>query len=168
MYRIIGADDREYGPVSQEQLRQWIVEGRANADTRALAEGSTEWKRLGLFPEFAPMFAGAAPEPAAPVVRPAIAPVRQNNSFAVSGLVLAILSFCWCCCYGLPFNLVALVCSIIGLVQIRNDPQIYRGQGVAIAGLVLSLLSFVWHVGLVMLWDLSGGWNEFSRGLHGF
>ncbi|HUJ11174.1 MAG TPA: GYF domain-containing protein [Verrucomicrobiae bacterium] len=52
MYKIIGGDGKEYGPVTAEQLRQWIVEGRANAQTKVQAEGSTEWKTLAEFPEF--------------------------------------------------------------------------------------------------------------------
>jgi hypothetical protein len=66
MYKIIGADGREYGPVSAEQLRQWIAEGRANAQTKVQAEGSGEWKALGEWPEFvAPSGAatGGAPPP---------------------------------------------------------------------------------------------------------
>ena len=30
MYKIIGADQKEYGPVSIEQLRLWITEGRVD------------------------------------------------------------------------------------------------------------------------------------------
>jgi len=60
MYKIIGADKREYGPVTAEQLRQWIAEGRANAQTQAQAEGGTEWRPISAFPEFADLF-GAAP-----------------------------------------------------------------------------------------------------------
>ena len=60
MYKIIGADDREYGPVTGEQLRQWIADGRANAQTKAQAEGSTEWRPLSTFPEFADLFGAAA------------------------------------------------------------------------------------------------------------
>jgi hypothetical protein len=41
MYKIIGADGKEYGPVSTEQLRQWLTEGRVNNQTRVLAEGGT-------------------------------------------------------------------------------------------------------------------------------
>jgi len=52
MYKIIGADGREYGPVTSEQLRQWITEGRANAHTKAQLEGATEWKTLAELPEF--------------------------------------------------------------------------------------------------------------------
>ena len=46
MYKIIGADGREYGPVSLEQLRQWLAEGRANAQTLTQAVGTTDWKPL--------------------------------------------------------------------------------------------------------------------------
>ena len=53
MYKMMGADGKEYGPISADQLRQWIAEGRANAQTRVLAEGATEWKTLAELPEFA-------------------------------------------------------------------------------------------------------------------
>ena len=53
MYKIIGADGREYGPVSADQLRRWIAEGRANAQSRVQPVGGTEWKALGEWPEFA-------------------------------------------------------------------------------------------------------------------
>jgi uncharacterized membrane protein len=53
MYKIIGADQREYGPVSAEQVRQWISEGRVNAQTMVRAEGETDWKPLSAISEFA-------------------------------------------------------------------------------------------------------------------
>jgi hypothetical protein len=66
MYTIIGGDQQHYGPVSTDDVRRWITEGRANAQTMALAEGATEWKPLSAFPEFADLL-GPAP-PTAPVV----------------------------------------------------------------------------------------------------
>jgi hypothetical protein len=50
---MIGADGREYGPFTGDQLRQWIAEGRANAKTQVLPEGAPEWKTVGELPEFA-------------------------------------------------------------------------------------------------------------------
>src|SRR5262245_21124509 len=55
MYKIVGADQKEYGPVSEEQIRQWITEGRANAQTIARF-GEGPWKPLVTFPEFAALF----------------------------------------------------------------------------------------------------------------
>lgn len=65
MYKIIGADGREYGPVTAEQVRQWIAERRAVAQTKVRAEGTTEWKALSEFPEFAGAFAAKSLPPAA-------------------------------------------------------------------------------------------------------
>ena len=50
MYKIIGADQKEYGPVTAEQLRQWITEGRVNGQTSVWSEGATEWKPLAALP----------------------------------------------------------------------------------------------------------------------
>lgn len=61
MYRIIGADQKEYGPVSAEQLRQWIAQGRASGASLVRPEGATEWQPLSNFPELAEALAGAVP-----------------------------------------------------------------------------------------------------------
>jgi hypothetical protein len=52
MYRIIGVDEKEYGPATAEQIRRWLVEGRVNGQTRVQREGSTEWQHLEELPEF--------------------------------------------------------------------------------------------------------------------
>lgn len=74
MYRIIGSDGKEYGPIAAEVLRQWIGEGRANAHTRASAAGSTDWKTLGDFPEFAAALAARATTSSKPPLEGAIDP----------------------------------------------------------------------------------------------
>jgi len=73
MYKLIGADGKEYGPVSAEQLRQWIAEGRANAQTQVRAEGATDWAPAGQVAEFADLFA-APPPPVAGVAAPPLPP----------------------------------------------------------------------------------------------
>ena len=61
MYYIQGADQKEYGPVSADQLRQWISENRLNRFSPARADGESLWKTLGDFPEFAEVLVGTAP-----------------------------------------------------------------------------------------------------------
>jgi hypothetical protein len=61
MYRIIGADGQQYGPVSAVQMRQWIAEGRVNAQTMALSEGESQWKPAGVIGDFAASFGQAIP-----------------------------------------------------------------------------------------------------------
>jgi hypothetical protein len=97
MFKIIGADGQQYGPVSVEQLRQWIVEGRANAQTLIQAEGSADWKPLGQFPEFAtPPIGTTMPPPVA----------GQPRAQVPNRLVPAILCTIFCC---LPFGIPAIV-----------------------------------------------------------
>jgi hypothetical protein len=69
MYKIIGADQKEYGPVTAEQLRQWTLDGRVNAQTLVQPEGSTDWQPLSSFPELnpaeAPLGLSSTPAPLA-------------------------------------------------------------------------------------------------------
>ena len=66
MYRILGADGKQYGPISADVLRQWIAQGRANAQTRVLVEGAADWRPLTDFPEFAADLAAKSAAAAAP------------------------------------------------------------------------------------------------------
>ena len=70
MFNIIGADGSKYGPVTVDQLRQWIHEGRVNGRTQAQAADATEWKPLADFPEFAELFSHTGT--GAPPYRPSL------------------------------------------------------------------------------------------------
>ena len=97
MYKIIGADGLEYGPVTAEQLRQWLAEGRVNMQTRVQGVGSSEWKTFADFPELAGATAAGSPPPVPPP------PARPN---VPNYLVQSILATLFCC---LPFGIVAIV-----------------------------------------------------------
>jgi TM2 domain-containing membrane protein YozV len=84
MYKMIGGDGREYGPVSAEQLRQWLAEGRANAATRVLEEGATEWKSLGAVPELS---GPTTPPPIPPYSAAASLPAAEPKSKIAAGLL---------------------------------------------------------------------------------
>src|ERR1043166_2638994 len=53
MYKIIGGDQKEYGPVTADELRRWISEGRLNGQSLVRAEGAADWQPLSSFPKFA-------------------------------------------------------------------------------------------------------------------
>ena len=149
MYKIIGADGHEYGPVSLDQLRQWQSEGRVNAQTRVLTVGETNWKTLAELTGARP----ATPDPIQPPSSPgATWRHQQTNGLAVTGLILGIFSLLTaCCCSGLPFNLLGLIFSAIALAQINRQPDVYSGKGVAIAGLIISIVSLLLGLGLMFL-----------------
>ncbi len=97
MYKIIGADGQQYGPVSAEQVRRWIAENRANAHTLLQPEGAADWKALSTFPEFAadlqpapPPFA-AAPPPGGPAPPPASSRASAKIPAGILGILLGSL-----------------------------------------------------------------------------
>jgi TM2 domain-containing membrane protein YozV len=130
MFNIIGADGKQYGPVSADQIRQWIHEGRANGATQVQAVGATDWKPITAVPELAGIFAGAA---APPRMAPPVAPVANRASNKLAAGICGILLNClgihkFILGYtgaGLTMLLVslltcgigAIVMSVIGLIE---------------------------------------------------
>jgi hypothetical protein len=66
MYIIIGGDQKEYGPITTDDVRKWIAEGRLNEQSMMKAESDAEWRPLSAFPEFVAAFATKPPAPDAP------------------------------------------------------------------------------------------------------
>src|ERR1051325_5215052 len=98
-YRIVGADQKEYGPVSEDQLRQWIAEGRANAQTIVRFDDGP-WKPLSTFVEFASVLGttpaatpGVMPPPPPPVAlgMPPSSGPAPTSGMAIAGLICSIL-----------------------------------------------------------------------------
>jgi hypothetical protein len=74
MFKILGADGKEYGPVAVDQIIRWIGEGRANHETMMQRQGEFDWKPLSQFAEFAEAL-GVKPPVVAPPPSFAPAPV---------------------------------------------------------------------------------------------
>lgn len=105
MFKIIGADGKEYGPITAEQLKQWAAEGRVNAQTKVLADGTTEWKTLAEFPELAAAAASRpAPMPAFQAAGPSA--TDQVNGPAIGLIVTAGLN--------ILLSLIRIVGAIVG------------------------------------------------------
>jgi hypothetical protein len=97
-----------------------------------------------LFPSAAP----ATPSPGGPVFTGAHPstyrlPPGKNNPWCVWGFGLGLASLpCLLCVIGVLLAPVALVFSVVGLVQVNHHRE-QHGRGLAIAGLVASLLALL-------------------------
>jgi hypothetical protein len=152
IYKIIGDDGQEYGPVTGEQIRAWITEGRIERKTPVFVDGAKDWNFVGMLPEFTNCFAAPGTPPTiAPPPRGAATAGRmaKTNSYAQAGMIFGILSLVCCCC-GFPFGILGLVFSLVGLSQINAHPELHEGRGMAIAGLVLSGLSLLLGAGSML------------------
>lgn len=142
MYKIIGADQKEYGPITADQLRQWISEGRINAHTKVQIEGTVGWKSVLELPELAAALPVAAPPSMTPAPVAMAPAATKSNQTAVWAMVTGILSLIPCC-WGIPIiAVVSIVLGCIALSQIKKNPQ-QTGSGFAIAGLIMGILSLV-------------------------
>ena len=145
MYKIIGANGQQYGPVDGEQLRKWITQGRVERTTPVFVEGANDWNFVGLLPEFTGCFTPPPPPIAPPPpATGAAGQLPRTNSYALAGMIFGILSIIpFCCCCGFPFSLLGLIFSLIGWSQINQSPHLFTGRGLAITGLVCSITSLV-------------------------
>lgn len=149
-YHLIGADGREYGPVSAEQLRLWVREGRANRQTQVRPEGSTGWQELGSVAEMADVFAlgsGAPGLPPVAVTPPAIgsASNRASNKMAAgicgillgglgihkfilgytqAGLIMLLVNLLTCGFGGIVMHVIGIIEGIIYLT--KSDEEFVR------------------------------------------
>jgi len=139
MYKIIGADQKEYGPITADQIRQWLAQGRVNAQTRAKPADGGEWQTLADIPEFADAFytePPPTPEAPSPAMATGSAGRPRTSGMAVTSLVLGVLGFFTC---GLT-AVVGLVLGIVAMNKVRKSNGALTGQGIAIAGTVTSAL----------------------------
>lgn len=154
MYRIIGGDQKEYGPVSPEEMRRWIAERRLQAGSLVQAPGTTDWKPLSFFPEFSATLASLAPAPFATTAAPLTE--QRSNSMATTGLTLSC--FALICCGCAPAALLGLIFSIIGLNQANRDP-LQTGKALAISGIVIGIIALLGNI-ITFSMGLFGGLIE--------
>jgi hypothetical protein len=148
MYKIIGADGKEYGPVTVEQLRDWLAQGRFNGRTKIQAAGSAEWITAAQVPELAALFVPPSLPPASPSAPPPVLtplkPHEIRSGLAILSFVLGICSFVLCLSFitGIP----AIICGHVARGRARRYPQQFGGAGFAMAGLVLGYVSIIFSL----------------------
>src|SRR5262249_32320236 len=139
MYRIIGADQKEYGPVSADQVRQWIAEGRASGASMIRPEGVTEWQPLSAFPEFADALATTA--------TPGSASLAQSQHTGLSQEILARdydldIGGCIANAWGLLKSNFGLIFGGAAIYLLVQGGIILLSQ-IPIVGILLSLANLV-------------------------
>ena len=126
MYIISGADGKEYGPASIEQMRQWIAEGRVNPQTRVQEAGAGEWKTAAEFPELG--FASVARTAGGGTSSPPLIPTPDSGHHLTSFPVAALILLHYITC-GI-FSLIWLNLMHGKLPRVRSDdPSAGRAIG---------------------------------------
>ena len=142
-YKIIGSDLQEYSPVELEEVREWIKEGRADANTLVCEMGEKQWVRLRDTSIFSTDLSKGQEG-------------RSGGTIQINYLVPAILCTIFCC---LPFG----IAGILFAAQANSKTQQgdYDGANVAASrAKQMCILSFVFGV-LTIIYYFSSG--EFQR-----
>ncbi|HEY0549388.1 MAG TPA: GYF domain-containing protein, partial [Verrucomicrobiae bacterium] len=151
MYKILGGDQKEYGPVTAGQLREWVAQQRVNGQTLILADGATEWKPLNTFPELvalsSPPAYGTATV-AATTDNPMSVVVPYKNPKALIAYYCAIFSLIPC--LGLPLGITAFILGLLGLKAANAHPGAH-GKVHAWIGIILGGLCALGNVAGVVL-----------------
>jgi hypothetical protein len=152
MFYLIGADGREYGPFTVEQIRDWVAQGRANAHSRVRRDGETSWQPLKDFAEFAEISnLAAAPPPGTPP--PALSPESLAVDYQSRGAAVDVGS-----------------CITRGWALVRDNPGLTIGSTllVLLVSFGLSLLPVVGLVAFFINPVLFGGLAyAFTRRIRG-
>jgi hypothetical protein len=123
MFKILGHDGREYGPISADVLRHWIAENRVNGETQVMSEGSSQWRPLRDVPEFSASVAAPPQFATPPSANSGINKViPYRNVPALVGYYCAV--FALIPIVGAVLGLIAVVLGIVGLRGAARNPAV--------------------------------------------
>lgn len=142
MYKIIGADGKEYGPVSREQLREWAQQGRVGPQTQVRPEAGGDWQPLAAFPELSPLATtpplfSAAPPPSfadrasrkvpagvCGILIGALGIHKFVLGYTGAGLIMLLVTVLTCGLAGPVFGVIGLIEGIVYLT--KTDEEFVR------------------------------------------
>ena len=146
-YMVRGADGKQYGPVSLEQLNRWISESRLKGEQEIKRSDMQYWAAAKSFEELSPMFGLAVSAPAPSGATATVAAPTPQTATTIAHMRSGASWFYWVAGLSLVNTVMALAGSSfrfifgLGVTQLISEfgSQLgTAGQGVA---LVLDLLA---------------------------
>jgi hypothetical protein len=150
----------KYGPVSEEELRQWVTDGRLGGDDFVVQPGMTEWVKVAAVPQLAGLVStGDSGMASAPVASPGyVTPQRANLEPHRGGtiLTLGIIGLPLICCLIAPvFGIISWVMGAGDMKKMDAGLMDPTGRGMTQAGLVMGIIATVLG-GLILILQLIG------------
>jgi hypothetical protein len=154
MFKMIGGDGREYGPVSADEIVAWIREHRANAHTQLQAEGESDWRPAASFSEFAGVLAEAYHESgdAAAALPPPSLDSMSGSEAGPASARAAVREFAIGECLGRGWSLlVGNPILLIGATALVWVIQTGAALVPCIGGVISLVLAGALHAGLMLV-----------------
>ncbi len=139
-YIVIGPDGQRYGPVDEQGLKVWVVEGRLGSTTWLESVDGSRVVAGSLFPDLFKHEQQFSPYPRAgygTVSEP------QRTSYGTISLVFGILSVITFCCFlfSLPLGITAIAFGIPGL---KNRDRVSAFIGITLG--VIACFIAIWMI----------------------
>lgn len=132
MYKILGDDGQEYGPVPIAQVKKWIKENRLEKTTPVFPKGAADWVFIGSLPEFAAAFEPGARDK--PEKNPAASSQNPKARTAFYFGIFSVIPI-----LGAPLGLIGLVLGLRGLVFYWKNPaaggKVQAWAGISLGGI---------------------------------
>ena len=139
------AFEKQHGPVSEFELRQFIAQGVVSSQSLVWREGMVEWRPLAEVPELCSLPIYGATGGAYPAMMPGYTP---TCGLSIASLVCGICSvFSLLCFIGAFASIPAVICGHLALKKIRESEFPMAGRGMAIAGLIMGYLGILFLLG---------------------
>jgi len=137
MYKIIGADGNEYGPINLDQMREWMRQGRVSSQTQVRPEAGGDWRPLSAYPELntfgtVPPLPPSLGDRASKKIPAGICGILLGTlgihkfilGYTGPGLIMLLVTMLTCGVGGIVFWVIGLIEGIIYLT--KSDEEFVR------------------------------------------
>jgi hypothetical protein len=139
-------DGRRFGPATQEEVGEWIEQGRLNINCALIDEETQEMRMVADFPELSKRFPKSLSDRLIP-----------KNGYALGSYycgVFSLLGIFFCLVPGLIGGLTALALGVMAIQREKENPLL-RGRGHAITGIVLGVISALISGGFMVMYAIA-------------
>jgi hypothetical protein len=147
MYMVRGADGKEYGPVSLEQLSGWVRENRLKAEQEVKRSDMQHWAAANAFEELGPMFTPSVSAPPSIGTSPTAGAPKPQAAASIAQMKSGASWFYWIAALSLVNSISAFSGSTwrfiigLGITQIIDEFGSNLGGAGKGVTLVLDLLA---------------------------
>jgi len=150
-------DNQQRGPVTTQELGSLLAKGEITPSSLVWRQGMQQWTQISHVDELTsiqqphyPLTHSSCSQESKSNNNPSLpthttpTTTRPNNIFALIGFILGTVSLLLCCC---GFTAIpGLVLSIIGRVQISQNPAKFANKSMTSTGIVLNLFALVVYI----------------------
>jgi hypothetical protein len=138
-YYFKALDEKEYGPLGQAQIRDWLEQGRMDGNSQVRSADSDDWSPLSGHPELSELLAPSRSTPPSPTPSPQADVQHYAPHRGALILTFGILGIA--CCF--PLGIAAWIMGNNDMQQIEAGMMDPTGKSITNAGKICGIIGTV-------------------------